>query len=101
MVRKCGAGAGLALVVLIGMAGAAQAANDRGAADKTPIDRTLFAAVGPETRAPIGWVEFCGENKSDCRGATSAPRDIVMTQVAWRDLSRVNQWVNENVKPRG
>ena len=104
MARKCGAGAGIALVVLIGMAGAAQAAGDKGAADKTSqsdrqIDRTLFASVGQETRAPIGWVEFCSENKSDCRGATSSPRDIVMTQVAWRDLVRVNQWVNENVRP--
>jgi predicted transglutaminase-like cysteine proteinase len=103
MVRTWGAGAGLvtglALVVLAGTAGAAQAGGDRGANEKTQSDRTLFVAVGPETRAPIGWVEFCGENKSDCRGATSAPRDIVMTQTAWRDLTRVNQWVNENVRP--
>ncbi len=100
MVRKYGAGAGLALVVLIGMAGAAQAAGDRASNDKaTQIDRTLYAAVGQETRAPIGWVDFCSENASDCRGATNAPRDIVMTQTAWRDLVRVNQWVNENVRP--
>jgi predicted transglutaminase-like cysteine proteinase len=100
MVRRSGAGASLALVVLIGMAGAAQAAGDRGSNDRTQI-ATLFASVGSETRAPIGWVEFCGEreNASDCRGATNAPRDIVMTQTAWRDLSRVNQWVNENVRP--
>jgi len=100
MVRRSGAGASLALVVLIGMAGAAQAAGDRGSNDRTQI-ATLFASVGSETRAPIGWVEFCGEreNASDCRGATNAPQDIVMTQTAWRDLSRVNQWVNENVRP--
>ena len=100
MVRRGGAGACLALVVLIGTAGAAQAAGDRGSNDRTQI-ATLFASVGSETRAPIGWVEFCGErqNAGDCRGATNAPRDIVMTQTAWRDLSRVNQWVNENVHP--
>ncbi len=100
MVRRCGAGASLALVVLIGTAGAAQAAGDRGSNDRTQI-ATLFASVGSETRAPIGWVEFCGEreNAGDCHGATNAPRDIVMTQTAWRDLSRVNQWVNENVRP--
>jgi predicted transglutaminase-like cysteine proteinase len=73
----------------MGMAGVARAGNDR----------DLFATVGPETRAPIGWIEFCTENASDCRGSTSAPRDIVLTQTAWRDLQRVNQWVNENVKP--
>jgi len=101
MVRTSGAGAGLALVVLIGMTGAAQAGSDRGPNDRTiaQIDRTLFAAVGQETRAPIGWVDFCNDNARDCRGATSSPRDIVMTQTAWRDLVRVNQWVNENVRP--
>jgi predicted transglutaminase-like cysteine proteinase len=55
--------------------------------------------VGQETRAPIGWMEFCNEIPQDCRGSTAAPRDIVLTQTAWRDLLRVNQWVNENVKP--
>ncbi len=103
MVRKCGAGASLALVILIGMAGAAQAAGDKGSNDRasTQIVQTAFAAVGQETRAPIGWVDFCNEreNAGDCHAATNAPRDIVMTQTAWRDLQRVNQWVNENVRP--
>jgi len=98
MLRKCGAG-GLALAVLIGLAGAAEASGERGSSERASVDRTLFAAVGQETRAPIGWVEFCGENPGDCRGTTTAPRDIVMTQTAWKDLSRVNQWVNENVHP--
>ena len=62
-------------------------------------DRVGFASVGAETRAPIGWVDFCNDNPSDCRYSTSAPRDIVMTQTAWKDLVRVNRWVNENVKP--
>ena len=31
--------------------------------------------------------------------APSQPRDIVMSQTAWRDLLRVNRWVNETVKP--
>src|ERR1700684_3042263 len=33
------------------------------------------------------------------RGGPSQPRDIVMTQAAWRDLLKVNRWVNETVKP--
>jgi predicted transglutaminase-like cysteine proteinase len=82
---------GIALVILFGMAGAAQG--------EKASDRAAFASVGQETRAPIGWVDFCNDNPQDCRGATAAPRDIVLTQTAWRDLLRVNQWVNENVKP--
>jgi predicted transglutaminase-like cysteine proteinase len=71
------------------MAGTAQAASER----------VIFASVGDETRAPIGWVEFCNENPADCRPAQAQPRDIVMTQTAWKDLQRVNRWVNEAVKP--
>src|SRR5260370_5058768 len=47
----------------------------------------------------MGWVEFCAENGGECQGGASQPRDIVMSQTAWRDLLRVNGWVNENVKP--
>jgi len=58
-----------------------------------------YASIGETTRAPIGWVEFCAENASECRGSATQPRDIVMSQTAWRDLIKVNRWVNENVKP--
>jgi predicted transglutaminase-like cysteine proteinase len=87
MLRKYGQGVGLALVLIIGGMGTARPAGG------------VFASVGQETRAPIGWVEFCNENPQDCRSNTTAPRDIVLTQTAWKDLLRVNQWVNENVKP--
>jgi predicted transglutaminase-like cysteine proteinase len=62
-------------------------------------ERILYAALGDVTRAPIGWVEFCAENPIDCHGGPSQPRDIVMSQTTWRDLVRVNRWVNETVKP--
>jgi predicted transglutaminase-like cysteine proteinase len=84
-----GQGKGWAVVaVLIGLSAPAQAADER----------ALYASLGDVTRAPIGWVEFCIDNP-DCRGGTSQPRDIVMSQTAWRDLVRVNRWVNETVKP--
>jgi predicted transglutaminase-like cysteine proteinase len=61
--------------------------------------RTLYASIGDATRAPIGWVEFCADNPAECPRGSSQPRDIVLSQTAWRDLVRVNRWVNENVKP--
>lgn len=61
--------------------------------------RVLYASLGETTRSPIGWVEFCNDNPGDCSGGPTQPRDIVMTQAAWKDLLRVNRWVNENVKP--
>src|SRR3954469_14588502 len=83
-----GQGLGLAFVaVLLGMAAPAKAGE------------VLYASLGETTRSPIGWIEFCAENPADCRGSATQPRDIVMTQAAWRDLVRVNRWVNETVKP--
>jgi predicted transglutaminase-like cysteine proteinase len=61
-----------------------------------------FAAYVPvvgETRAPIGWIDFCGENPRECAGGPTEPRDVVLTSKAWRDLMQVNAWVNSTIKP--
>jgi len=62
-------------------------------------ERVLYASLGDATRAPIGWVEFCLENPEECSSRPTEPRDVVMSQQAWRDLLKVNHWVNETVKP--
>jgi predicted transglutaminase-like cysteine proteinase len=59
----------------------------------------LFAAVGDVARPPIGWVEFCAEHASECKVAPSEPRNVVLTARLWRDLVRINQEVNTNIKP--
>jgi len=76
-------------VILFGMTASAQAGNGH----------TLYASIGDATRAPVGWVEFCAHNPSECQGGASEPRDIVLSQTAWRDLLKVNHWVNETIKP--
>jgi len=58
-----------------------------------------FASAGDVTRPPIGWVEFCIDQPLECDVAPSAPRDVVMTGRAWKELVFVNKWVNSNVKP--
>ena len=58
-----------------------------------------YITVGEVTRAPIGWVEFCVEYDPECKTTPSMPRDIVLSADAWKDLQRVNLWVNTNVKP--
>ena len=63
------------------------------------IDQPLYVAVGEPTRSPIGWVDFCIENKAECATAPSDPRDVVLTSKAWIDLLKVNAWVNESIKP--
>ena len=74
--------------ILCGLSASAHAAGEK-----------LYASLGDATRAPIGWVEFCSENPVECRGTATQPRDIVITQTAWKDLVRVNRWVNETIKP--
>src|SRR5262249_39629336 len=54
-------------------------------------------AAGPPP--PPGWVEFCARLPSECDGTATAPRDVVLSRRAWNDLVRINNWVNETVKP--
>jgi predicted transglutaminase-like cysteine proteinase len=70
---------------------------------------TLPALAGPErlahvlasevTRPPAGWVEFCARQPGECASTTTAPRDLALSPEAWKDLVRVNKWVNETIKP--
>lgn len=62
-------------------------------------ERPLYVSVGKVTSAPIGWVDFCGAHKQECAPAPAAPRDVVLTERSFRDLDRVNRWVNESIEP--
>jgi len=62
-------------------------------------DRPLFISTGDVAKAPIGWVEFCIEYDPECRTKATPPRDVVLTTPAWKDLERVNLYVNSHVKP--
>ena len=79
---------GTAAIVLAGLVGTSAAS-----------ERPLFIAVGDAARAPIGWIEFCGEYKPECDTKPSGARDVVMSPKVWQDLVRVNKWVNDGVKP--
>lgn len=61
--------------------------------------RTLYASLGDNSRAPIGWVEFCSNHERECATAPSQARDIVLTSKAWKDLARINKWVNDTIRP--
>jgi predicted transglutaminase-like cysteine proteinase len=62
-------------------------------------ERPLFISLGEVTRAPIGWIDFCNDLPRECAGGPTAPRDVVLSTTAWKDLVRVNKWVNETIKP--
>ncbi len=61
--------------------------------------RPIHVSVGEVSRPPIGWVEFCHSNPRECDTRATAPRDVVLTPKAWRDLVRVNKWVNDTIQP--
>ena len=84
---------GCSTVVLV--AAATLAALPAQAADRL----AAYVPVVSETRAPIGWIDFCTQNPRECAGAPSQARDVVLTSKAWRDLVQVNTWVNNAIKP--
>jgi predicted transglutaminase-like cysteine proteinase len=78
------------------IAAAALMAMSRGAAAD---ERPLYASAGDVTRPPIGWIEFCADQPSECNVATTKPHDVVMSNEAWKQLTFINDWVNHTIKP--
>jgi predicted transglutaminase-like cysteine proteinase len=66
---------------------------------RTAQSKPLFIGVGATTAAPIGWVQFCVEYDPECKTKPSMPRDVVLSAQAWKDLVRVNRWVNSSIRP--
>jgi predicted transglutaminase-like cysteine proteinase len=66
---------------------------------KAASDRPLFIGTGTNVRAPIGWLEFCSEYAPECQTKPLEARDVILSAKAWRDLVRINRWVNDTVKP--
>jgi predicted transglutaminase-like cysteine proteinase len=58
-----------------------------------------FMTTGGEARPPIGWVQFCADRPHECEVAPSEPRDVVLSTRAWKDLVRINNRVNQTIKP--
>jgi predicted transglutaminase-like cysteine proteinase len=103
--QKFWSASALVVVCAAALAGGAggSAAGERtaslGGGASVPSERAIYVSVGEETRAPIGWVEFCVEYKPECNSKPSAPRDVVLTQKAWSDMLKVNAWANDSIKP--
>ena len=89
----------LLVCVSVLAAGTATANERTGSLGGASNERVAYVAIGEPTRAPIGWVEFCVEYKSECATKPTAPRDVVLTQKAWDDLVKVNSWANDNIQP--
>ena len=62
-------------------------------------ERMAYVAVGEATRPPIGWIQFCEERPWECKAEATEPRDVQLTKAAFKELERVNRYVNDHVKP--
>ena len=58
-----------------------------------------YMMTGEQARPPIGWVQFCADRPHECEVAPTMPRDVVLSAKAWKDLVRINNRVNETIKP--
>jgi predicted transglutaminase-like cysteine proteinase len=58
-----------------------------------------YLAVGTASRPPVGWVEFCADNGRECSVQTKEPRDVVLNPKVWASLMRINDWVNQAIRP--
>ena len=62
-------------------------------------EASSFAAAGPETSVPYGWVDFCQRYPSECASEDGVPADIDLTASAFSKISRINSWVNKSISP--
>jgi len=85
--------------VSLGLAGIALAGALAMAPADAASERALFISAGATARAPVGWKEFCLEYAPECDTAPLAPMDAVLTSQNWQELVRINEWVNDTVKP--
>ena len=61
-------------------------------------ERPVFVSVGQESRAPIGWVQFCSDNPGEC-DPNGGARDVLLNAKAWSEIVRINRAVNDRIKP--
>ncbi len=60
---------------------------------------TTAALVTTETLAPIGWVQFCGENPDECLVRALPAIPALLDDKRWKQLVKINRDVNDAVEP--
>ena len=60
--------------------------------------RCSFRSATPRARRSDG-SNSAPTTRANATTAPSLPRDVVLTTKAWKDLVRVNKWVNDTIQP--
>lgn len=87
----------IAIAMLASVASAS--ADERQAAlTRHNARESAFLTVHGETKAPIGYVQYCQERSWECRNTTAEPKDVDMTRARMAELDYVNRWVNKSIE---
>jgi predicted transglutaminase-like cysteine proteinase len=63
-------------------------------------DSALYVTEHGKTKPPIGFVKFCAQSPSECKGrSTLLTSHVKMTPERWSDLFQINSRVNNTIKP--
>ena len=68
-------------------------------ASEPKLPNASYAAVGPATSVPYGWVDFCSRRPEECSLGRLAPLDVRLTKKAWEVLNQVNKFANDAIEP--
>lgn len=93
--------AGFLMMAVLGTA--SSYANEQVAALSLPSSpkqttQVAFVSVMQETRAPIGWTQFCHDQPWDCR-SDSGNETVRLTNAKLEELNRINTQVNARIAP--
>ena len=90
---------GIVIAALLCLGQTAQA-NESGDRSARGMRDEAFATIYGQTLPPIGFVDFCTQNKSECRADTDrvVPR-VSLSGERWKSLNRINAHVNGTVRP--
>lgn len=69
------------------------------ASSQARVPRATWAAIGPETSMPYGWMDFCRRNPRECEGGGQALDADLSKPQAWKTMEKINAWVNANIEP--
>jgi predicted transglutaminase-like cysteine proteinase len=61
--------------------------------------QSSWAALGPITSVPSGWIDLCERYIGECDTHRLAPVDVDLTSAGYEVLDHVNRWVNEAIEP--
>ncbi len=62
-------------------------------------ETSIFTPVYGKTLPPIGHVNFCAVNRSECKNLGGTTRKVTLTKENWKIMHEVNNYANKTITP--